>query len=213
MRRIQAIPLIFAMLALMAGVRTLYSQRLPNTAMKSGNSFSLSSGELEFIENKGQLADQNGLPMPEVRYSSESHGMKCYLTEKGMHVVFSRSSLAVQRSGSPFLLPRGLTDPHKQHQDTLTLRRLDMEFAGANPHPRIEAENIADGYYNYYLAHCKLTGIRGFHKIVYRDLYPHIDFTIYSSNGQAEYDFIVHPGGDPKTIAMRYEGMDSLKCS
>src|SRR5579864_7413217 len=52
-------------------------------------SISLSQG-LQFIENKGQLADQFGKSMPEILYSCNTRGMECYLTAKGIHFVFSK---------------------------------------------------------------------------------------------------------------------------
>src|SRR5207248_3792475 len=157
---------------------SLRAQEIPKPSLKSASSYSLSSGGIEFIENKGQLADQFGKPMPEVLYSSDAKGMKCYLTAKGMHFVFSRmihapdSAESVGRTLSP--PAHGLrvrATPGKN--DTLILQRLDLEFAGANPYPRIQAQDRADEYFNYYLEHCKLHGVRAYKKIIYHDLYPH----------------------------------------
>jgi len=193
--------------------------QIPNSkiappSLKAASSYSLPSSKIEFIENKGQLADQNGHLMPEVLYSSDSKGMKCYLTAKGMHFVFNRVISSIDSVGlSPRVGLHGLRNRLPNKNDTLILQRLDMEFAGANPRPRIEAQNMTDAYYNYYLAHCKLHGVRGYRKITYHDLYPHIDFIIYSKDDAMKYDFIVHPGGNPNVIAMRYGGMDSMQCS
>jgi len=152
-------------------------------SLKQASSYSLSSTEIEFIENKGQLADQNGKLMPEVLYSSDAKGMKCYLTAKGMHFVFSKvihpvnTLNQVGRTLRPPVHADGLS-VRPPENDSIILQRLDMEFAGANSHPRIEAQNMTEPYYNYYLAHCKLQGVRGYRKIIYYDLYPHIDFMV-----------------------------------
>ena len=44
----------------------------------------------------------------------------------------------------------------------------------------------------------------------YADVYPNIDVRYYSDAGRLKYDFIVHPGGNPEYIAMRYDGPKEL---
>ncbi|MDP4237773.1 MAG: hypothetical protein Q8919_15125, partial [Bacteroidota bacterium] len=172
---------------------------------------SFSLRQSSFIENKGQLADQFGKSMPEVLYTYNANGLRCYLTESGMNFIFSKSVNPANSSSD-------ISDPitrrlRLRQSDTLILRRLDMRFAGANPHPRVEAIGMTNGYFNYYLANCSLWGVHGYSKIVYHDLYPNIDLTIYTTETSVKYDFIVHPGGDPNVIAMQYSGMDSMSTS
>ncbi len=42
--------------------------------------------------------------------------------------------------------------------------------------------------------------------VTYKNIYPNIDVRYYTESGNLKYDLIVHPGGNPNAIAMRYEG-------
>ena len=44
-------------------------------------------------------------------------------------------------------------------------------------------------------------------EVIYRDLYPHIDLKVYGLEKQIEYDWIIHPGGDPSRIRFAYQDM------
>ncbi|MEP7234367.1 MAG: hypothetical protein ABI778_03635 [Ignavibacteriota bacterium] len=200
---------LLPLLAALVIVCTLFcnptlSQVSGDATLNSKNRFSISSQG--FIPNRGQFADQAGRLMPEVKYFFDSKGMKCYLTLTGINFVFNK--ILVGKDSTSELYVRR----HLGNRDTLLLERLDLKFVGANKNPRIEAQNPSEGYANYYLAHCKLTGIHGYRKVIYHSLYPKIDFVIYSVDGGTKYDFIVHPGGDPKAIRMEFAGADSAKC-
>ena len=165
---------------------------------------------LEFLPNRGQLADQCGKPMPEVLYSLDGHGVKFYFTKNSVHYVFSKST-----QHDPISLSRGAARTVAR-QDSLSLYRIDVQFPGANPHVEVSGEDTASDYTNYYLAQCPngITMVRGFRRIVYKELYPHIDLVFYTSDSGArgmEYDFIIHPGGDPNQLRMQFEGQDSLR--
>ena len=46
--------------------------------------------------------------------------------------------------------------------------------------------------------------------ITYKNIYPGIDLRYYTDNGKLKYDLIVHPGANPRNIALQYEGLDGL---
>ena len=54
-------------------------------------------------------------------------------------------------------------------------------------------------------------GVKDYERIIYPNIYDNIDLEYYLVDGDLEYDFIVHPDGDPSDIKMHYEGMDSLE--
>ena len=50
-----------------------------------------------------------------------------------------------------------------------------------------------------------------YEKITIKDVYPNIDWLFYnSSKGGMKYDFIVHPGADPKQIKLIYDSEKPL---
>ncbi len=94
----------------------------------------------------------------------------------------------------------------------LTMRRhaYRVKFLGAQK-PFIEGKDKQSQYYNYILGNDPskwASKVPVYHKVVYNSLYPGIDLETYDKKGLLKYDFIVHPGSDPNTIKMRYEGIE-----
>src|SRR5579883_728402 len=166
----------------------------PITSLKSTSS-------LKFIENRGQFADQFGRAMPEVRYMLEANGMKFYFTKNSVHYVFTKGY--------------GKIDREHHVLDSLSFYRVDAHFIGSNAKVEITATDTTADYTNYYLAQCPdgITHVPGFQRIIYHNLYPHIDLIFYTSakdGHNLEYDFIIHPGGDVRKIRIGYDHATSL---
>jgi hypothetical protein len=84
-----------------------------------------------------------------------------------------------------------------------------MKFLGALPAPRIEGMVPQSGRTNYLLGNDASkwrTNATNYARVQYRDLYPGINLIYYGNQRQLEYDLVVATGGDPKTIAMQFEG-------
>ena len=47
-------------------------------------------------------------------------------------------------------------------------------------------------------------------KVIYEEIYPHIDLEFYFKETQLKYDFIVKPGGKVSDIRLRYAGHEDL---
>jgi gliding motility-associated-like protein len=45
-----------------------------------------------------------------------------------------------------------------------------------------------------------------YNAVTYKNIYPKIDLRYFSTADKLKYEFIVHPGGNPDMIAMRYDG-------
>ena len=54
------------------------------------------------------------------------------------------------------------------------------------------------------------TDIRNFKRVRYAGVLEKIDVEYYGRNGRLEYDFVVHPGGDPGTIRLNFDGAVSV---
>jgi len=50
------------------------------------------------------------------------------------------------------------------------------------------------------------TNIPTYAKIVYANVYPNVDLAYYGHQGQLEYDFVLNPGSDLDSIALRFDG-------
>jgi hypothetical protein len=81
-------------------------------------------------------------------------------------------------------------------------------------HTRAEGREPLPGIVNYLRGSDQTewrTGISTYARVAYTDIYPAVDLVYYGNKRQLEYDFVVHPGGDPSAIVLEAEGADRLE--
>ncbi|MCZ6818499.1 MAG: SBBP repeat-containing protein, partial [Calditrichaeota bacterium] len=54
------------------------------------------------------------------------------------------------------------------------------------------------------------TGVPGYARVRYEDVYPNIDIVYYGKNQQVEYDFIVKPNANPEDIVFSINGAENV---
>ncbi len=84
---------------------------------------------------------------------------------------------------------------------------VHMRLFGASKHARVEGLEPTGGYSNYFTGRDEktwFTGIQHYARLRYKDVYPGIDLAYYGSGRNAEYDFIVKPGGNPDRIELAF---------
>jgi gliding motility-associated-like protein len=96
----------------------------------------------------------------------------------------------------------GRTKPLKASLNRFHFHRVDISFSNANPHPRIVTEGELD--YDFHFPNN--IRARSYQKVTYKEIYPFIDLVFKAGSVNAEYDFVVRPGGDPRHIAMHFAG-------
>jgi PKD repeat protein len=175
-----------------------------------------STGIQGFIENKGQVTDQNGNPRPDVKFIYATPGFKLIL--KGNS--FSYELISVEKKngeeGVSEATGRPLADERKPAEYSIKNSRIDIELSGANPKPEIITEGRSEAYNNYYLAHTPeegITAVYGYSTVTYRNVYDHIDFVFRASGDKLKYDIVVRRGGKLSDVKMVYNGMQSLNFS
>lgn len=156
-----------------------------------------------FTENKGQVADQDGKPVPQVLFQLGESGSVLYVTETGLSYVLTKAqeTATESRDGLPV-------------QNKLSYSRLDMVLEGGSIRKdKITYEDELPGYANYYYAHCPdgILGVKSWRKMTIHDVYPGIDWVLQkNSTNSVEADFIVHPGADPATVRLTYKGAETF---
>jgi hypothetical protein len=88
-----------------------------------------------------------------------------------------------------------------------------MKLVGANPQPKVAGLEELPGKVNYFLGNDPKrwrTDIPTYGKVKYRNAYPGIDLVYYGRQQQLEYDLVVAPGADPRSIRLSFEGVDKL---
>lgn len=89
-----------------------------------------------------------------------------------------------------------------------------MKVLDANPSPSIVGLEELPGKSNYFIGNDLQkwrTGIPSFARVRYEHVYPGIDLIYRGEQGQIEYDFVLAPGTEPKTIRVGFEGVDRLE--
>ena len=160
-----------------------------------------------FVENRGQIHTPEGKPLPQILYHLSGKGVSVSLTAQSMHYSFFRK---ISGEAAPAI--DGILSPEKY--ETVG---LDVQLSGANPSPKITAEDQQGYYENFYLQGCgkaRLSNVHSYARIVYHDVYPHIDWIVYvpenGSTSGVKYDFIVHPGGNPGDIKLKYPDVSAV---
>lgn len=165
---------------------------------------------LAFTENLGQVIDTEENIRNDILYTAQANGAKWFLHKDRMSIVFYQFEKSREETNEN---PKGDFDLAESAQSSVKAHRVDMIFEGCNPNPMVRTERLTRDYVNFYLPQCQegLTNVRRFGKLIYQNLYDNIDFEIYQYGNGLKYDFVVHPGGDPTDIAIRYEGADSVE--
>lgn len=171
---------------------------------------SLAQSYLEFVENKGQWADN-------IAYKGQLHTGAIALKPDGGYRMLQHNTADLQAIHNYFH-PDGNGNTTAKIKDSkspgLHSHVYEVSFLGGNKNPEAIAEKPQDTYNNYYIDNDKkhwASGCKIFQAITYKNIYPNIDVHYYTDNGKLKYDFIVRPGGNPSSIALMFDGVDELK--
>jgi hypothetical protein len=94
-------------------------------------------------------------------------------------------------------------------RSTVTMRML-----GSNAAAAIEGVEAQPGITNYLFGSDPkkwITHVPHYGQVRYRDVYPAIDLVFHGNGRQLEYDWLVRPGGDPRQIRTRFQGVRKMQ--
>ncbi len=167
---------------------------------------------IRFTRNCGQIADTDGKPRPEILYTADAQGARLYFTSRGVSFAFTRAEQYMKPISEAAGKPFADFEDREDLPATVAVYRMDMLFEGANPFPRVKAEEELQGYSNYYLAHCPdgVIYVKSYGRLIYEDIYENIDLVYRVSQGRLKYEFVVRPGGDASDIRLRYDGASAI---
>jgi hypothetical protein len=158
-----------------------------------------SQNKLSFIENKGQITDQNWHPRNDIDFKLASN--------KGLSIFIGHSKILYQFSKEA--LTNNPMD--KQSNTAIDWSRMEVELIGANPDAIIIKEQPSPYYEQYNTLGFRNLKASAFSKIVYKDIYPKIDWVLYVEGDYLKHEFHVHPGGQYSDIQLKYNGTESLQ--
>ncbi len=172
-----------------------------------GNTFNVSKvSNNGFIENKGQILDQNNNPNPTVQYLLNSPGMNVQLRKNGFsYDIFRNTVLDNTKRNKP-----GYDRDSDITKTSLTFHRIDFNLIGSNPLCEIVTSEPSSDYLNYYTTVTPtegVTNVRSFKSVIYKNIYPKIDLEFnFNEDRHFKYNLVVYPGGDLTAVQMEVTG-------
>jgi hypothetical protein len=161
-----------------------------------------------FRENKGQVKDQNWQPRPDVLFSGEANGLTYHLKKDGLH--YQLSKVDTWKEETDMRKAPGMEKEAHKVPDQISIYRVDVRWLGANPFCEIITGEARPDYENFYNVPEGIEPalfVKSYASVTYKNLYDNIDLKFYQTpDGELEYDFIVHPGGDYKKIQLDIQG-------
>ena len=91
---------------------------------------------------------------------------------------------------------------------------IRMTLVGAKPSVGVQGVDLQAAKSNYFIGNDPakwLTGVPHYGRVAYSGVYSGVDLAYYGNGRQLEYDWIVNPGANPRSIRMRYEGVRRLR--
>ena len=183
---------------------------------------------LSFELNKGQTDSQ-------VKFLSRGHGYTMFLTQSEAVLSLRSGQSSAPRGISPqlprttdygprmadALLPPLIQNPKSQIQvapapsaQEPAPTTVRLKLVGANLRAKVVGLDPLPGRSNYFLGNDPKkwrTNVPTYAKVKYKGVYPGIDLIYYGNQGKLEYDFVVAPGGDPRTIALNIDGAEKMQ--
>jgi hypothetical protein len=162
---------------------------------------SLDALPLAFEANQGQTD-------PQVKYTARGNGYSVFLTASD--TVFAITS-ANHSAARPSRIPGAHSQP--QATEKMQSAAIDMRLVGGNLKPEIVAGNEVPGVINYYSGSDPKnwhTGVKQYSSVSYRNIYPGVNMVFHGAQRQLEFDFVVSPGAEPKTIGLGFKGTQKL---
>jgi hypothetical protein len=154
-------------------------------------------GELAFRENLGQVCDEKKTPLTNIFFTAELKGLRLLVNAEGITYMFQK---VVEHKGKT-----------AEEEFEVSFEKIHLRLKNSTIDPgKIEKIGPLAGSHNYFSADFQVRGVREYKKLVIREVYPGIDWVLYSENGAFKYDFIVHEGADASLILLEYDSPNAL---
>ena len=151
---------------------------------------------LAFEANCGQVD-------PQIKYLSRSAAGDLYLTENEAVIALRPADRSSKKSATP--------NPGNAGLQPCTIR---MKLTGASGRRRLIASTELPGKVSYFIGNDPKkwrTNVPTYSRVKSQGVYPGVDVVFYGKDRQLEYDFIVAPGANVKSINLAFEGAQRIQ--
>ncbi len=159
---------------------------------------------LGFVENKGQIRYHDIHYPHEVKYILQDKGLTLFFHKTG--ITYQWKSVELEKNGDgPELTTSADSKNHLRKIKSVSTYRFDQIWEGTSENTQIDALEPQESISIYVVGETQKQA-HHYSKIIYRNIYPHIDIEYYIKDGKLKYDVIVNPGGDVSQVHFQYEG-------
>jgi hypothetical protein len=163
---------------------------------------------LNFIENSGQIHDQNNISRNDIVFAGQTGNVSYFIRKNGISYQFSKV-LSWTEIKDPYLKQK------RKMPDTTVIYRLDATWLNANSESSSQGEGVLPGYDNFYYPGCPAgaLNVNTFESVLIKNIHDKIDVRYYSANGALKYDYIVRPFANYHQIKILISGATGIKYS
>lgn len=173
-------------MALLLG-STLWAQT--KAGMNYSHNIQAGKSPMLFIEQQGQITDQQGQVRNDIDFKLSTPAMTLFI-------------------GAGKIEYQWVTKVDTAVTNTY---RLDVQLENYNTQTKLEP-GVAAGFKEHYYVNKVVATAAAYTTIVYKDIYPNIDWVIYvAQDNRLKYDFVVRAGGNPDKIKINYAGATDLQ--
>ena len=164
------------------------------------NSFAQLS-TLEFIENKGQWADN-------IQFKAKIPSGNLYLEANELtYQFYDEQDMARYHDLHHGSIKNPVASDYLMDVHAFKVKFLNAQLS------QIKAAEPTNDYENYFIGNDKTkwaSHVKKFKQTSYQNIYENIDLTFYLKEGFLKYDFIVKAGANPTHIQIDYQGVDGI---
>lgn len=169
-----------------------------------------------FIENKGQFHIHRSTEP--VLFAVDNGSTMIYFTSAGVTYSFLKRWKKEEKENEHF---ENCEDWKKKEEEERRMEYktdvVSFSWGNANPDPEVIALEQTTDYHSYNIkdksgSERNINYIRGFKKLIYKELYPHIDveYIFHPADG-IKYSLVLHPGADVSLVKMNYSDKVKLR--
>ncbi|MBI2269359.1 MAG: SprB repeat-containing protein [Bacteroidetes bacterium] len=184
----------------------------PEQKAKADKCMAVQQSSIGFLENKGQMVDMNGRPVPFVLFRLETPDMDIYVTEKGLSYIFKEIKIIEKGEDEENDIKAGsgqLDSNEEQEEIDMKWQLVDANLQDAV----IDRGNIIPGersggeHYNFFYPNCPdgIYDVKKYKDVTIKNIYPGIDWVLKTTEDGIKYDFIVNPGASASQIQIQYD--------
>lgn len=156
---------------------------------------------LAFRENAGQVSDQYGKVRDDIDFQMEVGGASVFIGAGMMHYQWNSTLPGDQQKKSA----------KTARPKRINSYRMDVMLLDINPDAELLKEEMNTDVDIYYAFGLEGKQAKSYRRITYRNIYPNIDWVLYTQEHVLKYDFVIRAGGKASDIKMRYGGATSLE--